>query len=193
MSITPFNTLLVVDLFALFRNIEMELPLRGKDGQAVKVVHSLLTLYSAIADQPEADRVAALKGLAQVVCPLKANGVGDSIIWRGLRKAQLTTLSNQYTNLTNQIRAELHRVAEMESVGPQALQARIAEVKCLKTTCGNLYGEKRYQSALETLVGEHAGRATSLGMKDNPDDQFSFLLAQGFTPAQIQENLVERL
>lgn len=192
---STFNASLVVDLFALLRTLEMELPLRGKDGQAVKVIHSLMTLYQAANEQPEADRAASLMGLAQTICPLGANGVGDSIIWRGLRKAQLDTLTNQFTHLTNQVRAELRRVAE-EGASDLATIRRKAEVVSLKETFQGLYPEvfdTDFQFALDELVEDQASSQSSSLNNQGVEIQIDFLLAQGFSSEQLQSAIANKL
>ena len=110
---SKFNTALVAELFSLLGQIEMDLPLRGPSSDAVRVIHSLIALNASLQSLEPSARDAGLLKIVELICPLYLNGIGDSIIWPALRRAQLHTLSERFTAHTNLVRAELSRIKQL--------------------------------------------------------------------------------
>lgn len=103
MKYLPFEASAV--LFAFLRDIHGALSFRSQDASVLPVIQALLDLYEAASDLQERDQV--VHGLVLSICPLRANGLGDAVVWPACRRHSLHCEAETLTTITNGLRSQL--------------------------------------------------------------------------------------
>lgn len=67
------------------------------------LVHSVIDGYGC-ENQTEQEKRVQMVAIAQLICPLGGNGLGDSVVWPALRRAGLHREAEEWTAATNETR-----------------------------------------------------------------------------------------
>lgn len=112
MKYLPYNA--SIALFELLCDIHHELSERTIDAEALPIIQGLLNLYESASKLQERDQI--VHGLVVSICPLRANGLGDAVIWTACRQWALHREAEKLTTVTNNLRSRLQNlVQEMRS------------------------------------------------------------------------------
>lgn len=183
---SSFDTNLTTELFNLFSRAESALTGRSGCSDAVIAIQALSSVYSTLDGLDEPARASGLKGLSMTISPLGGNGIGDSVIWPALRKTGLHLLADELTTQTNAVRASLY---EDHSAPVMVAETPESKVAGLMSFFQDTYGdmdEEGISSALFDVVQDACDSAASDANNGGLNAQLNFLVANGWSPAEVQ-------